>query len=381
MPAWPIAHRSVLACLFVVAAAWPAGAQSGSAAPSIHITLSSAHERFRAPIAAAAEAAAGLAHEWLGPHRTGAITIADRASGSADVTLDLPVWQGPGAMAVERRVAAGVIRSWWPQPAAADAAPLLDGIALYLEGRAIERLFDRRFLRRAYRADTVPLFGGHIIWSFPALRLTRESAVAGSRHAAAVASLETWLGEPALQGALSAAAQLPQDQVRGRVLVDTLSAAAGQDVGWLFATADDPDATVDYAVTGMASAAGACATPCFDTTVTVVRLGRASFTGRAAPRAGGFESGDALALRVTFDNGDRSEARWDGRDESRTFRFQGPSPAVAAHLDPERVVRLDANRLNNAIVTPTATNAPVPKWIARWMVWMQNTVLSYGFFA
>ena len=73
--------------------------------------------------------------------------------------------------------------------------------------------------------------------------------------------------------------------------------------------------------------------------------------------------------------------RWDGRDRARTFRFRGPSPATAAHLDPERVVLLDEDYLNNAIVSASPTNAPVRKWMARWIVWMQNTVLTYGFFA
>ena len=88
-----------------------------------------------------------------------------------------------------------------------------------------------------------------------------------------------------------------------------------------------------------------------------------------------------MAVRVTLANGAHAWARWDGRDETRTFRFRGPPAATAAHIDPQRVLVLDRNYLNNAIVTPSPTNVPVHKWMARWMVWMQNAALSFGFFA
>ena len=60
---------------------------------------------------------------------------------------------------------------------------------------------------------------------------------------------------------------------------------------------------------------------------------------------------------------------------------------IGGHCDEIIVIKaalciaLDDNFLNNQIVPATATNAPVRKWMARWVVWMQNTVLAYGFFA
>ena len=332
---------------------------------------------------AAAEQAAALGREWLGAHPTGTIT---------DIAIDPPLWQGRGAMVVERQAATAVIRSWWPATLPDQRADaMLDGFADYLQGHALELLFDRRYLRNAHSVERVPAFGNHVIWSVPTLHLSRWATIRRqaqshdirSRYAAMFATLERWLSLPVLQGAMYETARLPVQEISAGALVHTIDGATGHDLTWLFTAVADSAVTFDYAVGSMSStpAAPSCASPCFDSAVTVHRLGSGQFTGRSSARVGEFESGDAMVLRVTFANGQHAWARWDGRDETRTLRFQGPSTAVAAHLDPDRVVVLDANYLNNAIVPPVSTNAPIRKWTARWMVWMQNTLLSYGFFA
>lgn len=364
-----------------IAAAGPVSAQDG-AAPSIQ--LASAPARWREAIVSAAEHAATLGRDWLGAHPTGVITA---------VAIDPPVWQGRGAMIVERQAAAAVIRSWWPATLAdrrADA--MLNGFAWYLQGQAVERLFDRRHLRTAHSVEVVHALGDRVMWSVPTLRLSRWTAGIGrgndvnrgsSRYAAMFATLERWLGAPVLQGAMYEVARLSADRLNGATVVATINDATGQDLSWLFTAVADSSVTFDYAAAELSStpAGAVCASPCFDTAVTVRRLGDGQFTGRSSSRAGAFESGDAMAVRITFANGDHAWAKWDGRDHSRTFRFQGPSAATAAHLDPDRILVLDANYLNNAIVPASPTNAPMRKWMARWMAWMQNTALSYGFFA
>lgn len=374
-----IAHRCVLICV-VLTAASRAVAQD-VAVPSIQPTT--ANDRWRTRVVAAAEQAAAIGRDWLGVHPTGTIT---------DITIDAPLWQGPAAMVVERQAATSVIRSWWPATLPDQRADaMLDGFAEYLQGHALESLFSRRYLRIAHSVELVPVFGSNVIWTVPTLHLSRWSMVGRpaqshdirSRYAAMFATLERWLGLPVLQGAMYEAARLPVHQLNAAALVETIDAASGQDLTWLFTAVADPSVTFDYAVASLSSAPSAptCASPCFDTAVTVRRLGSGQFTGRSTARVGEFESGDAIVLRVTFANGDHAWARWDGRDDTRTFRFQGPSTAVAAHLDPDRVVVLDVNYLNNAIVPSASTNAPIRKWMARWMVWMQNTLLAYSFFA
>ena len=302
--------------------------------------------------------AAGVASEWLGPRPS-----------AAAVTPPLgPFWQGSGAMAIEQQYATRVVRSWWPASIAdARADAMLDGFASYLAAHAVERDFDRRYLRTAHSVETREYLGGHIVWSFPALRLSRQAALRGDRYAPVFTALERWIGIPSLQAAMFEVAHLSADKLTSGTIVKTISDAAGQDLEWLF---DAADSGVSYAVTALN-----------ETSVTVNRKGSGVFTGRPEPRVGDFESGDALRLLVKFADGTESAVRWDGRDDSRTFEFAAPSPAIAAYLDPDRIVTLDRNRLDNSIVRPSPTNVPVRKWTARWMVWLQHTMLSYGFLA
>jgi len=306
----------------------------------------------------AVAAAIGTGTEWLGP----------RPAAHPDLNLHRTIWQGRGAMLIEQQAAQQTIRGWWPARIAdARAAEILDGFAFYLQGRAIERVFDQRYLRIAHHVETRPYVGDHVIWSFPGLRLSRQSDAAPRRYAAMFASLERWLGEPDLQGAMFGVAHLPADQLTADTIVKTLSSAAGQDLAWAF---DAAESDVSYALTDLTA-----------TSVTVLRRGSGMFTGRSAPRIADFESGDAMRLKVVFANGDTTLASWDGRDPSRTFQFESASPITAAYLDPERINVLDRNHLDNAIVPAQPTNVPVTKWVARWVVWLQHTMLSYGMLA
>ena len=324
------------------------------------------------PAAAQVTEAAVIGEEWLGPP-PGVIPTA---------AMRQPLWQGPGAMSVEANEAQRVIRSWWPATIAdPQAAAIIDGFASYLQTLAIERAFDARYLRIAHSVESRAYLGDHIVWSFPTLRLSRHAAAGRNRYAAVFAALEQWIGLPHLQGAMFEVARLSGDRLNAGTIIDTMSAAAGQDLSWAF-TAAAPGVDVNYRIMSMASREGSgCGAPCVQTDVTVAREGDGIFPGRTASRVGEFQSGDALLLTVTFADQTQSSVRWDGRDTSRVFTFLGRSPGTAAHLDPDRVVTLDHNRLDNAIVPPVPTNVPVGKWAARWMVWLQHTMLSYGFLA
>jgi hypothetical protein len=270
--------------------------------------------------------------------------------------------------AAAERAAQHVIRSWWPGDIAdpkADA--IINGFAFYLQTRAIERLFDRTYYRTAYGFESRRFLGGHLVWSFKPLRLSRRAVVSRDRYGAAFESLDRWIGTPALQAAMFEVAHLPVDRLNANAIVETISNAAGQDLSWLFTAAESD---VNYAVTALSANA-----------VTVERKGSGVFTGRTAARVGDFDSGEALELKVVFADGSSALTTTDGRDPSRTVQFQGPSPVVAAYLDPDRIIAMDGNYLDNSIVPPSPTNVPVTKWAARWVVWLQHTMLSYGFLA
>ena len=172
----------------------------------------------------------------------------------------------------------------------------------------------------------------------------------------------------------SATADLTRPEVE-RIFAD----AAGQDLSWFVTPAFDPTATFDYAVQSLTSELASCdGRLCFQTRVAVARLGNALFTGTSRAAQGGFEAGDAMQLRVTFADRQELSTTWSGRDESRTFEYQSAAPAVAARLDPEQVLVMDVDYSNQARAAD-APAVPMGKWLASWVVWLQDAALSYGF--
>jgi hypothetical protein len=213
-----------------------------------------------------------IAAEWLGPHPLD----------GAEVHVRPLLWQGPGAMVVEQQEARRTIRTWWPASIAdPKAAAILDGFAGYLQTHAIEREFDLRYLRTAYSTESRAYLGGHIIWSFPALRLSRHAVASSDRYAAVFDALERWIGISNLQGAMFEVARLPVDRLKADVIIKTISDAAGQDLSWAF---DAALTDVNYAVDALSG-----------TSVTVSRRGDGMFPGRSAPRVGA-----RRAARSTF---------------------------------------------------------------------------------
>ncbi len=83
---------------------------------------------------------------------------------------------------------------------------------------------------------------------------------------------------------------------------------------------------------------------------------------------------------VTFANGEQARESWDGRARWRAFTFDRPVKAVSAQVDPERVLLLDTNYTNNSSTLTPATEAAATKWSLRWMVWLQDLMMTYAFF-
>lgn len=83
---------------------------------------------------------------------------------------------------------------------------------------------------------------------------------------------------------------------------------------------------------------------------------------------------------VTFSNGEQVREPWDGRARWRAFTFDRPAKAVSAQVDPERLLLLDTNYTNNSRVMEPATEKAATKWSLRWMVWLQDLIMTYAFF-
>lgn len=321
--------------------------------------------------------------DWLGRDDIDAVAIAN----------DLP-WCAPGsAMEVESLIAHRAAGQYWRESPAQPA--IARGLSWYLQSRVVEHLFNLKYALPGHSSESVRLFGGFVPVTLPALRISRwrsldvparqrrrppELDEASVRAAMAFASLERYVGWPVLQGALAVLARdrdapLTAERTRG-----VISAAAGEDLTWFFDIAFDGRRTVEYAIAGFGSspASSCAAAPCFTTQVILKRLGNAAFSGSSRDRVGRFDSGTAIGLRVGLESGQIMTARWDGRDDERTFLFESPTPGIAAQLDPDGVLLLDPNRQDHWWRLQAASNVSIAKWVARWSVWLQHAMMSYA---
>ena len=83
---------------------------------------------------------------------------------------------------------------------------------------------------------------------------------------------------------------------------------------------------------------------------------------------------------VTFSNGEQVRESWDGLARWQPYTIDRPVKAVSVQVDPERVLLLDTNYTNNSRVLEPATEAAATKWSLRWMVWLQDLLMTYAFF-
>jgi hypothetical protein len=323
--------------------------------------------------------------EWLGPNPAGV---------PKGIDVRAPWRDAPATMDVEAQVAFGVARSWWPQTAADPVSQsIVDGAAWYLQSRIVERLFEQRFGHEGYRRESVRFFGGTWPWSFDALTLSRWTAglgrsdylnaTAGAERAGgalAFGTLERYLTWPVLQGSLQAWVRRAANQrLTANEIAATIGEAAGQDLSWFFNQAFDARRRFDYGLVAFNSQPGTCdGAPCYQTRVTLAARGDGLFTGTSRLPAGSFDAGDAMVLRITFSDGRVSTQRWDGRAASRAIELESKAEAVEAWLDPDETLLLDRNHLDDRMVASPAAAAPLVKWLARWAIWLQDAMLSYG---
>jgi hypothetical protein len=324
--------------------------------------------------------------EWLGANPAGV---------PKGIDVDAPWRAAPATLDVEAQVAFGVARSWWPQQAADPVSQaIVDGAAWYLQSRIVERLFEQRFGHEGYRRESVRFFGGAWPWSFDALTVSRWTAglgrsdylnaTAGAERAAgalAFGTLERYLTWPVLQGSLQAwVRRAANERLTASDIAATIGEAAGQDLSWFFNQAFDARKRFDYGLVAFTSQPGGTCdgAPCYRTRVTVAARGDGLFTGTSQLPAGSFDAGDAMVLRIMFSDGRVSTERWDGRAASRVFELESTAEAIGAWLDPDGTLLLDRNHLDDRMVTSPPVATPLGKWLARWTIWLQDAMLSYG---
>jgi hypothetical protein len=320
---------------------------------------------------------------WLGPFPDSTLAV------TAERT---PWWSSPAAMAPELAVARDVSRRYWSR--AIDTRMLPDwfvgGLAEYGARRAVSAIVDEQYLA-VYRSRAEGrYFGGFVPRDLRILLRVEDEGDpvdeyrvrprASDRRALEAKSLltlgtlERWVGRPTFDAILAEFVRAdgqPTLEDFGRVA----SRVSGQDLTWFFDQTLTRAGVFDYGVAALSS--DAQPDGWYRTTVSVQRLGDGVFSGPGDVGDGPFEHGRAIAVVTTFADGETLRDTWDGRSTGKVFEYRSRSRAVSAEVDPDRVLLLDLNRANNGVtLDPAVARTAATRWAARWMIWMEDALLT-----
>jgi hypothetical protein len=386
-------------------------------AVEMRLLLQPEHEAQAERHFAATRAALRSYGEWYGAYPYGHITVVDPAWQSGAGGMEYPTLFTAGTRSIAPR-GAGQPESvtvheaghqWWYGIVATNEfehAWLDEGLNTYTQARVMEQEFYPNFYTKRYFGDFFP-------WVFDDLPFTREvdgnrmpgyrpvagndaqatptfrywpgsaSAITYNKTALWLHTLEKMLGWETVQRILSTYFQRaafkhphPDD------FFAVANEVSGQDLTWFFDQVHRSSNVFDYAVDVFRSTAATTrgyfgqgtshsfedarrTADSYRTTVVVRRLGEGVFP---------------VDVVVHFEGGGQQRWRWDGRERWKAFEVEGPSRATSAEIDPERILLLDVNRTNNSATLAPAGSAAARKWSLAWLIWLQDHLLTYGFF-
>jgi hypothetical protein len=355
---------------------------------------------------AATRAALRYYGEWFGPYPYAQITIVD------PVAPVNPAVQGgsTGGMEYPMLFTAGT-RNWaplnGPQPESVtvheaghqfwygivatnefEHAWMDEGLNTYSTARVLDEAFPNRFVA------VERYFGGFMPWAFTDVRWSRDidgnrlnayrpvatadvqstptwqywpgsaSQISYNKTALWLATLERHLGWDTMRRVMAAhfargAFRHPSPEE----FFATASEIAGRDLTWFFDATVRSSAAFDYAVAQVINAPAADG---FESMVIVRRNQDGVFP---------------ITVKRTYADGSTDIANWDGQARWTAIKGRGPSRLVKVEVDPERVLMLDVNYTNNSWTAAPYASFTARKWSWRWMTWLQEVMLTYGFFS
>jgi len=282
-----------------------------------------------------------------------------------------------------------------------------EGFNTFSTGRTIDQAYRPNFLEWRYFGGFVPYVLHDIVssretdeddlegyrevaeWDVPATPSFRywpgsAGGISYSKTALWLNTLERHLGWPVLRKILSTYFERwkfrhpkPDD------FFAIVNEVSGRDMTWFFDQVYRSSNVFDYGVEELTSEPAA-GSGFFD------RDGKKEYVGAPPGGKGAYRTtvvvrrhGEAtfpVELLVTFENGEKVRARWDGRDRWKAFTYERASRVRSAEVDPGHVLLLDVNRTNNGrTLAPMAAQAS-RKWMFKWLIWLQDLLLTYAFF-
>jgi hypothetical protein len=354
--------------------------------------------------------------EWFGPYPYGNLTIVDPAWQSETGGMEYPMlftagtrWMAPrGVSEPDEMTVHETGHQFWYGIVATNEfehAWMDEGINTFATARTLDQFFGPQYYAKRY-------FGGFVPWVFDDLPLTRatdgnllwayresptsdaESSptwrywpataqnITYAKTALWLHTLERMLGWETLQRIFSTffnryAFKHPQP----KDFFAVANEISGQDLTWFFDQVYRGSGGFDYAIDH------------FESERIVDRgyfadAGRQTFSSHQ--RGEGYRTTVVVRrkadgvfpvdVRVVFENNEDVRWRWDGRDRWKMFVVDRPVRARSAQVDPERVLLLDTNYTNNSRSLTPKTAAAARRWSLAWLLWLQDHLLTYGFF-
>jgi hypothetical protein len=335
--------------------------------------------------------------EWFGAYPYGHITIVDPAYQSGAGGMEYPTlftagtrWLAPSRVTTPEGVTVHEAghQFWYGMVGnnEFEDAWMDEGFNTFSTARAIAQVYDPNYLALRY-------FGGFIPWVVKDLVVRRETdgnRLSGYRHDAKsdaqstptyqyfpatggsitynktalwLNTMERWLGWPVLQRTMSAHfARWTFKHPRPRDFFDVTTEVVGKDLSWFFDQVYRSSNVFDYGIQEFTSTRDR---DHYRTSVVVRRFGEALFP---------------VDVLVTFKNGEQVTEHWDGRDRWKLYTYERPSQALTAQVDPNRILLLDVNITNNSRTLEPRGATAATKWSMKWMIWLQDCLLSWAFF-
>jgi hypothetical protein len=366
---------------------------------------------------AAARAALKTYGGWYGPYPYGHLTIVDPAWQSNVDGMEYPTlisagsrWLAPRDVTEPEEVIVHEIghQFWYGLVATNEFehAWMDEGLTTYSTARVIEQAFAPNYYTKRYFGDFIPW----VFRDFPLLREVdgnrmttyRPEATADvqatptwryrpgtarmisyGKTALWMHTLERMVGWPVVQRIMSTYfSRWAFRHPRPEDFFAVVNEVTGRDFTWFFDQVYRGSGVFDYAVQEFRSERNIARGYFGD-------AGKRAF-GSAEGRPGEYLTtvvvrriGDGVFpvdVRVVLDNKEEVRWHWDGGDRWKSFEIVKPSRASFVQVDPDHVLLLDVNYTNNSATLAPKNRAAARKWSLTWLVWLQDHLLTYGFF-
>jgi hypothetical protein len=337
--------------------------------------------------------------EWVGAYPYGHITIIDPAWQSEAEGMEYPTlftagtnWLMPKASSDTEDVTIHETGHQWFYGIVGsnefEDGWMDEGINSYVNARVDAEAFGGRM------RETRWYFGGFVPWVFkdiPWDRVDFGDFIASYRRSATIdvpstPSYEYWpgnptpisyskpalwlhtleraLGWPTMQRILST--YVERWQFRHPKPADFFQIAneeSGRDLSPFFDQVYRGSSTFDYGIQSVKSTAAGKDN--YRTDVVVRRYGDGIFP---------------VTVLVTFSDGAQTRTAWDGGNRWKEISLDHATEATSAQVDPDQVLLLDTNFTNNSYAVEPRGPRAATKWAAKWMIWLEDQLLTWAFF-